>query len=58
MSGHQWVLVIEDTASHWVELIVREEASAEVCAHALVNDVNTDCLAESSVTRQRGHPGE
>lgn len=37
--GERWLLVVEDTASKWVELFPLVEATAEACARALIDEV-------------------
>ena len=37
--GHQWILVIEDLCSRWVELFPLREATAQNCALTLLNEV-------------------
>lgn len=37
--GERWVLIVEDTASKWVELFPLVEATAEVCAKVLIEEV-------------------
>lgn len=37
--GERWILIVEDTASKWVELFALIDATAEVCAKTLVNEV-------------------
>ncbi|XP_062528800.1 retrovirus-related Pol polyprotein from transposon 17.6 [Bombyx mori] len=36
--GEKWVLLVEDTATRWVELFALREATAEVCAPVLINE--------------------
>lgn len=38
-NGERWVLIIEDTASKWVELFSLVEATSEACAKTLINEV-------------------
>lgn len=37
--GERWILIVEDTASKWVEVFALTEATAEICAKTLVNEV-------------------
>ncbi|CAH2093702.1 unnamed protein product [Euphydryas editha] len=37
--GERWILIVEDLASKWVELFALTEATAEVCAKTLVDEV-------------------
>ena len=37
--GFQWVLIVEDICSRWVELFAMKEASAENCAITLLNEI-------------------
>lgn len=37
-SGEKWILLIEDTASRWVEIFALKEATAEVCAQTLIEE--------------------
>ncbi|XP_073811717.1 uncharacterized protein [Musca autumnalis] len=37
--GCQWILIAEDVASRWIELFVLKEATAEVCAKVLIEEV-------------------
>lgn len=37
--GERWILIVEDTASKWVELFALPEATAEVCAKTLVDEI-------------------
>ncbi|CAG4947035.1 unnamed protein product [Colias eurytheme] len=37
--GERWILIVEDTASKWVEVFALTEATAEMCAKTLVNEV-------------------
>ena len=37
--GYRFVLVVEDTASRWVELLALRSATAEVCAGVLLDEV-------------------
>ena len=37
--GHQWILVIEDLCTRWVELFALKEATAQNCALTLLNEV-------------------
>ena len=37
--GERWVLIVEDTASKWVELFALSEATAEICAKTLVGEI-------------------
>ncbi|XP_022837616.1 uncharacterized protein LOC111364804 [Spodoptera litura] len=37
--GEKWILLIEDTASRWVELFALRDATAESCAKALIEEV-------------------
>ena len=38
-SGHQWILIVEDLCSRWVELFPLKEGTAENCALTLLNEV-------------------
>ncbi|XP_017469475.1 PREDICTED: uncharacterized protein K02A2.6-like [Rhagoletis zephyria] len=38
-NGLQWIYIIEDVASRWVELFPLKEASAENCAKTLIDEV-------------------
>lgn len=38
-TGKRWVFIVEDTASRWVELFSLSEATAEVCAKTLLDEV-------------------
>lgn len=38
-NGFQWIFIVEDIASRWVELFRLEIATAEVCAKTLINEV-------------------
>lgn len=35
----RWVFLVEDTATHWVELFALKEATAETCAKILIEEV-------------------
>lgn len=37
--GEKWILLVEDTASRWVELFALRDATAESCAKALIEEV-------------------
>lgn len=37
--GEKWILLVEDTASRWVELFALNDATAETCAKALIEEV-------------------
>lgn len=37
--GNQWILIVEDLCSRWTELFPLKIASAENCAHALLNEI-------------------
>lgn len=37
--GEKWILLVEDTASRWVELFALCDATAESCAKALIEEV-------------------
>ena len=37
--GHQWILIVADLCSRWVELFALREASAENCALILLNEI-------------------
>lgn len=37
--GERWILIVEDTASKWVELFALNEATAEACAKLLIEEV-------------------
>lgn len=37
--GKNWILIIEDCASRWVELFALEKATADACAQSLLNEV-------------------
>lgn len=36
--GERWILLIEDTATRWTELFPLKEATAEACAHVLIEE--------------------
>ncbi|KAG6438941.1 hypothetical protein O3G_MSEX000349, partial [Manduca sexta] len=36
--GEKWVLLVEDTATRWVELFALKEATAEICASVLISE--------------------
>lgn len=38
-AGEQWVFIVEDTASKWVELFPLISATAEECAKTLINEI-------------------
>lgn len=38
-TGHQWILIVEDVASRWVELFALVEATAEICAKTLIDEI-------------------
>lgn len=38
-NGETWILIVEDTASRWVELFALKEATAQQCALTLLNEV-------------------
>ncbi|XP_036347333.1 protein NYNRIN-like [Rhagoletis pomonella] len=38
-NGMQWIYIVEDVASRWVELFPLKEASAETCAKTLIDEV-------------------
>ena len=38
-NGHQWILVVEDLCSRWVELFALKEATAENCAIIVLNEI-------------------
>lgn len=37
--GERWVLIVEDTATKWVELFALTEPTAEICAITLVSEI-------------------
>lgn len=37
--GYQWILIAEDVASRWIELFPLKEATAEMCAKLLIEEV-------------------
>lgn len=37
--NHNWIFIIEDVATRWVELFALEHATAEVCATTLINEI-------------------
>lgn len=38
-NGNNWILIVEDLASGWIELFALESADAEACAMTMVNEV-------------------
>ncbi|PZC79417.1 hypothetical protein B5X24_HaOG216412 [Helicoverpa armigera] len=36
--GERWILLVEDTATRWTELYALKEATAEACAHILIEE--------------------
>lgn len=38
-NGERWILIVEDTASKWVEVFALVEATAEACAKLLIEEV-------------------
>lgn len=36
--GERWIFLIEDTATRWTELFALKEATAEACAHILIEE--------------------
>lgn len=36
---HHWILIVENTASQWVELFPLQQTTAEACAEVLINEV-------------------
>lgn len=36
--GERWILLVEDTATRWVELYARKDATAEACARVLIEE--------------------
>lgn len=39
IEGYQWILIVEDICSRWVEIFALKEGSAENCALTLLNEV-------------------
>lgn len=39
IEGYQWILIVEDICSRWVELFALKDATAENCAITLLNEV-------------------
>lgn len=37
--GNRWILILEDTCSHWVELFALEKATSVECAEILISEV-------------------
>lgn len=37
--GFQWILIVEDVATRWVEIFAMIEATAEMCAKVLINEI-------------------
>lgn len=38
-SNHNWIFVVEDVATRWIELFALEQATAEECARVLLNEI-------------------
>lgn len=38
-NGERWIMVVEDTASRWIELFALQEATAEVCTKVLIGEI-------------------